>query len=106
MNEEGDPLASLWEQHPRSWAFDDNRDGFEGLVSVFDANGRSILCTGDMEDCTGADIQLARVIAALPALLELTGEVAQEYPDAADWKDARGRLYRMASAALQEARLF
>jgi hypothetical protein len=30
-------------------------------------------------------------------LLELAREVAKDYPDAAEWKDARGRLLAMAS---------
>ncbi len=62
-------LEQLFAQHPLPWAFDDCREGFEGLVTVFDANGRSIVCTGDMEDCTMADILLAHAIAALPELL-------------------------------------
>lgn len=33
-------------------------------------------------------------------LVELAREVAKEYPDSADWKDARGRLSRMAERAL------
>lgn len=35
-----------------------------------------------------------------PAMLELCGLVAQEYPDAADWKDARSKLSGLAHSAL------
>lgn len=45
----------------------------------------------------------ARLIAAAPELLELAKLVAQDYEDAADWKDARGKLASMARAALDKA---
>jgi hypothetical protein len=32
----------------------------------------------------------------------LACEVAKDYPDSADWKDARGKLYEMANQALAE----
>lgn len=104
--EEQDPplLAALFEQNPAPWSMDDNRDGHEGLVTVFDANGDYVLCTGSMEDCSGGDIELARAIAALPDLLALAQKVAQDYPDAADWKDARAVLSGMAAGVLLKVR--
>jgi hypothetical protein len=45
----------------------------------------------------------ARLIAAAPLLIELANEVAKDYEDAADWKDAIGRLQRMAHAAIAKA---
>lgn len=46
----------------------------------------------------------ARLIAAAPDLLVLAEEVAKEYEDAADWKDAIGRLQRLARAAVAKAK--
>lgn len=46
--------------------------------------------------------KLKRMIRAFPYLRELAKEVAKEYPDAADWKDARGRLASMAHEALEK----
>lgn len=57
--------------YPGPWAVDDNRPGFEGLITVFDANGRNVVCTGDMEDASLVDIQHAHLFAAAPELLEL-----------------------------------
>jgi hypothetical protein len=98
--EEPELCAALFEMHPRPWVADDNRDGHIGLMSVFDANGRSIVCTCDMEACEGGDIELAHAIAALPALIELARVVGMDYEDAADWKDARGTLVNQARSAL------
>lgn len=36
-------------------------------------------------------------------IVELVQEVAKEYPDAADWKDSRGKLERLANSILREA---
>lgn len=98
-----DPLEALFLQHPVPWVVDDNREGHEGEVTVYDATGGVIICVGDMEDCTGADIQLAHAIAAIPKLLELARAVAADYPDAADWKDARQHLWSIARGALDVA---
>jgi hypothetical protein len=100
--DEDDPTDELFERWPRPWRFSDAKEGHEGLVTVFAANGADILCTGDMEDCTMAEIRLAQAIATLPILLELAQAVAGDYEDAADWKDARGRLVGLAQSALGE----
>lgn len=63
--------------YPRPWVADDNRPGFEGLITVFDANGRSVVCTGDMEGASWADIQHGYLFAAAPDLLDLLTQ-AQE----------------------------
>ncbi len=41
---------------------------------------------------------------ALDATVALATEVAKEYEDAADWKDAIGKLQRLARAALEKAK--
>jgi hypothetical protein len=43
---------------------------------------------------------IVRAVNSHDAMVELAREVAKEYEDAADWKDAYGRLNRMATAAL------
>lgn len=43
---------------------------------------------------------IGRLIAAAPELLDLAEMVADEYPDAADWKDAKPALQRLARIAL------
>jgi hypothetical protein len=100
VSEEPDPTDVLFGQWPAPWAYSDTHEGHEGLVTVFAANGTDILCTGDMESCGMAEIRLAEAIAALPALLELAQFVAADYDDAADWKDARSHLLRLAQGAL------
>jgi hypothetical protein len=42
----------------------------------------------------------AFLMAAAPELEALAIEVAKEYPDAADWKDAIGKLQKLARIAL------
>jgi len=102
--EDSSPLAALFEQHPEPWIADDAKEGHEGMMTVFDAAGKPITCTGDMEACGIDDIELAYGIAALPDLIALAQSVAKEYPDAADWKDARPSLYALANDILQEVR--
>jgi hypothetical protein len=62
----GNGLFTRW---PTPWAYSDTHEGHEGLVTVFAANGRDILCTGDMEGCGIEEIQLAQLFAAAPDLL-------------------------------------
>jgi len=49
---------------PLPWVVDDNRDGFEGLVIVFDADGHPVMSFGDMEDCEARDIADAHLVVA------------------------------------------
>lgn len=63
--------------YPRPWVADDNRPGFEGSLMVFDANGRDIVCTGEMESANLNDIQHMYLFAAAPELLDLLTQ-AQE----------------------------
>lgn len=95
-----DPTDALFERWPAPWAYDENRTGHEGYCTVFDANGNFVVMTGDMENCTMAEIRLGQAFAALPALLELARAVATDYEDAAEWKDARSRLLSLAQTAL------
>lgn len=44
-----------------------------------------------------AEAENEQAAADLRGLRELAREVAKDYPDAADWKDARGKLLAMAS---------
>lgn len=97
MEEERDPLQALFDQHPIPWIAEDNREGHEGSVITFDAVGNTVIYAGDMEDCTMADILLAHAVAAIPKMYELAALVAADYEDAADWKDARGKLAALAS---------
>lgn len=60
--------------YPTPWVMDDNRAGSEGLITVFDANGRNVVCTGDMESANWADIQHGYLFAAAPELLDLLAE--------------------------------
>jgi hypothetical protein len=46
----------------------------------------------------------ARLVSAAPDLLALAEEVAKEYEDSADWKDAIGKLQRMANSAIAKAK--
>ena len=73
-----DPLDSLYQQHPRPWSVNDNRPGFEGLVTVFDSNGRSVVCTGDMEVCSQADRELANLIGTGPDMASIIEELIGE----------------------------
>lgn len=66
-----DSFAELWETYPLPWVVDDTRAGHEGLVTVFAANGRPVVCTGDMEGCSWADILNARLFAVAPELLAI-----------------------------------
>ena len=57
MNEE-------YSSHSRTpWVVDDNRDGYMGMVALFDADGRLVMSFGDMEDCEWRDICDAHIIA-------------------------------------------
>jgi hypothetical protein len=61
-------------------------------------------CIGCAYGATAEDAQRrAAQFAAAHAALELAREVAKDCDDAADWTDARGRLYRMAQSALAVA---
>lgn len=46
---------------------------------------------------------IAGAISAIPELLRLAVAVAQDYEDAADWKDARGKLKQLADSAIHQA---
>jgi hypothetical protein len=78
---------------PAPWTYDDNRAGHEGMVNVFDANDKIVICTGDMEDCTWTDMCDASLIAAAPELLKACEAVTKEWdaamgPTEAAWKIA------------------
>lgn len=49
-------------------------------------------------------VSLRQLAGAAPDLLELAELIAMDYDDAADWKDARGKLASMARAAVDKAR--
>lgn len=80
--------------------------------TIFDRNGDIVAyTTGHGRERDGAHAQ--EIVAAVNAtatpdpvteqLITLAREVAKDYPDAADWKDARGRLMSMAWSALAAA---
>jgi hypothetical protein len=64
--------------YPRPWIVDDNREGYEGLITVFDANGQAVVCTGDMESAGWADIQHGYLFAAAPELLDLLVQAQED----------------------------
>ncbi len=103
-DDESDPMESLWDQHPAPWTADDNRTGNEGNLIVFDASDSVVMHIGDMEDITAGDMRLGDILSAVPEMYELTTLVAADFEDAADWKDAIGRLQSKARAALAKAR--
>lgn len=47
----------------------------------------------------------ARAVSAIPEFVKLAREVAKEYTDAADWKDAIGLIQDLAWDALRKAQL-
>lgn len=53
------------------------------------------------EECEANARLIVEAVNSHAALLALAEEVAKEYEDAADWKDARGRLLQMAENALR-----
>lgn len=55
--------------YPPPWTVDDNREGHEGTLAVFDANGRPVVYVADMEEAGGADLRNADLFAAAPDLL-------------------------------------
>ncbi len=55
---------------PAPWVYDDNREGHEGLCTVFDADGKVLMCFGDMEDCDWLAIADGRLVSAAPDLYE------------------------------------
>lgn len=64
-NEDNIPAEpTRYDDHsPLPWVVDDNREGFEGLVTVFDADGKAVMAFGDMEDCDWRDICDAYTVA-------------------------------------------
>lgn len=72
-------MNSPLEHSPAPWAYDDNREGHEGMVNVYDADGRFLLCMGDMESSTWQDMCDASLIAAAPDLLEACKFVLASY---------------------------
>lgn len=57
---------------PLPWVVDNQRDGYMGMVALFDADGRLVMGFGDMEDCEWRDICDAHTIArAVNAYAEL-----------------------------------
>jgi hypothetical protein len=65
-----------------------------GDYGIIDETGKLI---AQIETGMGED---AFLMSASPELLALAIEVVKEYPDAADWKDAIGKLQRMARLAI------
>mgnify|MGYP000688627011 CR=1 FL=1 len=62
-------MSTHFYDYPPPWVADDNRPGYEGLITVFDANGKPVVITGDMESAGMADIRNAHLFAAAPDLL-------------------------------------
>ena len=57
-------MSEDYSEHSRTpWVVDDNRDGYMGMVALFDADGRLVMSFGDMENCEWRDICDAHVIA-------------------------------------------
>lgn len=97
-------LPELFAQHPPPWAFDDNHPGFEGRLIVWDANKGIVIDLGDMEDCTAADILLARAIAALPEQYGLLCGILEALEHNDPWtRQARANTATSIRTALDKA---
>lgn len=67
---------------PAPWVYDDNREEFEGVMAVYDADGRFIVGTGDMEDGEWREIADARMMAAAPDLYDALTALCEALDDA------------------------
>lgn len=64
---------------PAPWKYDDNSEGNEGMLGVYDANGDTIAFFGEMESCDWKDIAEANLFAAAPDLYEALREMVEDY---------------------------
>jgi hypothetical protein len=74
------------------------------VIAVCEGTERMMVC--DFRLCQRSKDENeanARLIAAAPDLLGLAVQVAKEYSDASDWKDAIGKLQKMARSAIAKA---
>jgi hypothetical protein len=97
---------------PLPWKVEDNLPGSEGNVWIYAPNAadvwhRTVASVGDMEEIDGEDLANAEFIVhacnSHDDLVTLAELVAADYEDAADWKDAKGRMQTLAYAALAKA---
>lgn len=73
---EGEMKANELGISPAPWVYDDNRAGHEGLCTVFDADGKVLMCFGDMEDCDWLAIADGYLVSAAPDLYECLHQIA------------------------------
>ena len=92
----GSPRGEKVEHYKLPWKAGISTEGQHGIV--------------DSEDTLIADVSteehsdfIVKACNCHDELLELAQEIAKEYEDAADWKDAIGKLQRMANAAIAKA---
>ncbi len=88
---------------PWDWMYSDAT--FSRPIALQGPKGDVILCSED-EDGPRAYVSRAdqALISVAPELYALALEIAKDYPDAADWKDARGQLLSMAEAAITKVK--
>lgn len=91
--------------YPPPWTVDDNREGHEGMLAVFDANGRPVVYVADMEEAGGGDLRNADLFAAAPDLLTAC-EAAMKRFGCNDYCKANGRecVCRQVHAAIAKAK--
>lgn len=67
---------------PAPWFYNDNRVGHEGSCTVFDADGKVLMCFGDMEDCDWLAIADGRLVSAAPELYDALTALCETLDDA------------------------
>lgn len=93
---------SIAQHTPGPWYVETERTGRRGNEWLMVVTKNGVICRVGTPDMRGASAD-ARLIAAAPELLELAQMIADEYADAADWKDAKATLQQLARAALAKA---
>lgn len=81
-------------------------EDYEGPMVVYDEkDGPAFLFRAAFpEDEPGEEGPYGAAVSAARKLLALAEEVVKDYEDAADWKDARPRLRRLASEGVRDGR--
>lgn len=89
---------------PAPWSYDDNREGHEGLCTVFDADGKVLMCFGDMEDCEWNSIADGRFVGAAPDLYDALLALCDAADDPHSTFDVLVKAVAVGRAAIEKAR--
>jgi len=57
-------FKDLFTTYPTPWILEDNHDGYEGSLAIFDDLGQMVMHIADMEDCGIVDYQFGLFIVA------------------------------------------